>query len=72
MSENTDYQDELYPEAVKTVLDSGNTSISNMQRHFKIGYNRAARLIESMEYSKVLTPPNWRGVRKIVGVTADE
>ncbi|WP_145541976.1 DNA translocase FtsK [Yersinia alsatica] len=73
MSENTDdYQDELYPEAVRIVLDSGNTSISKMQRHFRIGYNRAAHLIESMEYNKVLTPPDWRGVRQIVGVTADE
>ncbi|WP_145566182.1 DNA translocase FtsK [Yersinia massiliensis] len=69
MQHNTDdYQDELYTEAVQAVLDSGNTSISYMQRHFKIGYNRAARLIENMEYHKILTRPDWKGVRQIVGI----
>ena len=44
-----DEYDTLFPQAVKLVLDSGQASISMIQRRFRVGYARAARLIDEME-----------------------
>ena len=52
-------QDELYDQAVEAVMASSRPSISLVQRKLRIGYNRAARLIESME-AAVLFPPWMR------------
>lgn len=58
--------DPLYPQAVEIVRDNERSSISHLQRHLKIGYNRAARLIERMEAEGVLSAPNAAGTRTIL------
>lgn len=58
--------DALYDEAVKFVLESRRASISAVQRKLKIGYNRAARMIESMENAGVVTPMNTNGSREVI------
>ena len=59
-------EDALYVDAVKFVRESGRASVSAVQRKFKIGYNRAARLIEAMEMAGVVTPMNTNGSREVV------
>ena len=44
-----DEKDELYIQALKTISESGQASISMLQRRLRIGYNRAARIIDIME-----------------------
>ena len=59
-------QDELFDQAVKFVLETRKTSISSLQRHLRVGYNRAANLIEAMEQAGVLSAPELGGARKIL------
>jgi S-DNA-T family DNA segregation ATPase FtsK/SpoIIIE len=59
--------DELYEEAKEIVLSDRKTSISYLQRKLQIGYNRAARIIEQMEQRGLLSPPNAKGNREIIG-----
>lgn len=58
--------DVLYDEAVKFVLESRRASISAVQRKLKIGYNRAARMIEAMEMAGVVTSMNTNGSREVL------
>ena len=58
--------DELYEEAKEIVLSEQKTSISYLQRRLKIGYNRAATIIEQMEQMGVLSPMNAKGQRDIL------
>jgi S-DNA-T family DNA segregation ATPase FtsK/SpoIIIE len=58
--------DPLYDEAVRFVTESRRASISAVQRKLKIGYNRAARMIESMEMSGVVTSMNTNGSREVL------
>ena len=58
--------DELYEEAKEIVLSEQKTSISYLQRRLKIGYNRAATIIEQMEQMGVLSPVNAKGQRDIL------
>ncbi len=58
--------DALYDEAVAFVLETRRASISFVQRKFKIGYNRAARLIEAMELAGVVSPMQTNGQREVV------
>ncbi|QKG29231.1 DNA segregation ATPase FtsK/SpoIIIE [Campylobacter sp. RM16187] len=58
--------DELYDEAKEIVLSEQKTSISYLQRRLKIGYNRAATIIEQMEQMGVLSPVNAKGQRDIL------
>ena len=58
--------DPLYDEAVAFVLDSRKASISSVQRKLRIGYNRAARLIEAMEAAGVVTAMNTNGSREVL------
>ena len=56
----------LYDRAVQIVTSSRRASISGVQRHLRIGYNRAARLIEQMEQEGVVTPPQHNGQREVI------
>jgi S-DNA-T family DNA segregation ATPase FtsK/SpoIIIE len=58
--------DPLYDEAVRFVTESRRASISAVQRKLKIGYNRAARMIEAMEMAGVVTPMNTNGSREVI------
>jgi len=58
--------DNLYDEAVSFVLDSRKASISAVQRKLRIGYNRAARLIETMEAAGVVSAMNSNGSREVL------
>ena len=58
--------DPLYDEAVAFVLESRKASISSVQRKLRVGYNRAARLIEQMEESGVVSPMSSNGSREIL------
>jgi S-DNA-T family DNA segregation ATPase FtsK/SpoIIIE len=59
-------QDPLYDEAVRIVLESRKASISGVQRRLKIGYNRAARLVESMELAGLVGPLQSNGSREVL------
>ena len=58
--------DELYDEAVEFVCSLGYASASLLQRHFKIGYNRAARLIEMMEKEGIVGPAQGSKPREVL------
>ncbi|PUD99262.1 MAG: cell division protein FtsK [Candidatus Sedimenticola endophacoides] len=58
--------DPLYDEAVQIVTESRRASISGVQRRLKIGYNRAARLIEEMERTGIVTPAGSNGNREVL------
>lgn len=58
--------DALYDQAVQIVLESRKASISYVQRRLKIGYNRAARMIEQMEESGVISAVGGSGVREVL------
>ncbi len=58
--------DPLYDEAVALVLKTRRPSISAVQRHLRIGYNRAARLIETMEQAGLVTPMQNNGNREVI------
>ena len=59
-------QDALYDEAVKIVVSERKPSISYVQRRLKIGYNRAARLIEAMESAGLVGPLQSNGAREVL------
>jgi len=65
-SESDAESDVLYDEAVKIVTESGKASISYVQRRLKIGYNRAARMVEEMEASGVVTAMQSNGQRQVL------
>ncbi|MBY6106151.1 DNA translocase FtsK 4TM domain-containing protein [Ferrimonas balearica] len=65
-AENGEDADPLYDEAVAFVLESRRASISSVQRKLKIGYNRAARLVEQMEQSGLVSPPGHNGNRDVL------
>ena len=58
--------DELYDEAVNFVIESRRASISAVQRKLRIGYNRAARLIEAMEEAGLVSEMNTNGTREVL------
>lgn len=58
--------DPLYDKAVEVVLKNQKASISLVQRHLAIGYNKAANLLESMEKAGLVSPMNARGQREIL------
>ena len=63
---NGKQEDELLPEAVKIVLDSGQASISMIQRRLRVGYARAARLIDIMEQMKIVSGFDGSKPRKLL------
>ncbi len=58
--------DELYDEAVAIVTETRRASISGLQRRLKVGYNRAARLVETMETTGVVGPMQSNGSREVI------
>lgn len=58
--------DALYDQAVQVVLQTRRPSISLVQRHLRIGYNRAARLIEQMEKAGLVSPMQSNGNREVL------
>jgi S-DNA-T family DNA segregation ATPase FtsK/SpoIIIE len=58
--------DPLYDQAVAHVIESRRASVSGVQRKFRIGYNRAARLVEQMEMSGVVSGPGHNGNREVM------
>lgn len=61
-----DGPDPLYESATQLVMNSGKASISLIQRHLQIGYNRAARMLEQMEVDGLVSPMQGDGSRKIL------
>lgn len=59
-------QDELFEEAKRVILEDGKTSISYVQRRLKIGYNRAANIIEQLSQMGILSEPDSKGQREIL------
>ena len=59
-------QDALYDQAVQVVMDTRKASISGVQRRLKIGYNRAARIVEAMETAGLVGPLQSNGTREIL------
>jgi S-DNA-T family DNA segregation ATPase FtsK/SpoIIIE len=65
-------QDPLYDEAVRIVTSERKPSISYVQRRLKIGYNRAARLLEGMEQAGIVGPLQPNGSRDVIAASAPE
>ncbi|MHB1315223.1 MAG: FtsK/SpoIIIE family DNA translocase [Christensenellales bacterium] len=67
----TEGQDELFPRAVEIVLDSGQASISMIQRRLRVGYARAARLIDEMEQQNIVSGFEGSKPRDVLITRAD-
>ena len=65
-------KDPMYDQAVEVVLKNRKASISLVQRHLKIGYNRAARLVEDMEKAGLVSSMSTNGQRDILVPNRDE
>ena len=63
---NNNEQDEIYDQAVALIARERRASTSFIQRHFKIGYNRAATIIEKMEENNVVSKPGRAGKREVL------
>ena len=63
---NDVYRDELLERAVNLVMESGQASVSMLQRRFRIGYTRAARLVDTMEDLKIVGPSMGSKAREIL------
>jgi len=63
---STTSEDELYPEAVQLVVEMQTASVSMLQRRFRIGYNRAARLIDEMEANNIVGPHEGSKPRSVL------
>jgi S-DNA-T family DNA segregation ATPase FtsK/SpoIIIE len=61
-------QDEMYDEAVRIVIESNQASISMIQRRLRIGYNRAARMVEQMEREGLVLPADGARPREVRGL----
>lgn len=63
---NEEVDDELYEDAVQLVAEMQTASVSMLQRRFRIGYNRAARLIDAMELRGIVGPYEGSKPRKVL------
>ncbi len=66
LSVNGEDRDTMFDDAVKFIADSGKASATNLQRHFKIGYARAARLLDELEGAGIVGPVNGAKPRAIL------
>ncbi|WP_018922494.1 FtsK/SpoIIIE family DNA translocase [Salsuginibacillus kocurii] len=64
--ETKDVEDELYPEAVEFIVNKQSASVSMLQRRFRIGYTRAARLVDEMEARGVVGPYEGKKPRDVL------
>ena len=64
--EKLEATDELYDDAVSLVLDQRTASVSMLQRRFRIGYSRAARIVDQMEARGVVGPPEGSKPRQVL------
>ena len=62
---------QLFDEAVELICREGKASTSFIQRHLRIGYNRAARIIERMEAEGIVSPANHVGKREVLARDID-
>lgn len=67
-----DGDDDLYKDAVRVVVDSGKASASLLQRRLRVGYARAARLIETMEEQGIIGPADGARPREVLITSFDE
>ena len=65
-SKDDQYDDPLYNEIVDFVIKSGKTSASLLQRKYRLGYNRAARMIDLLEERGIVGPPNGSKPREVL------
>jgi S-DNA-T family DNA segregation ATPase FtsK/SpoIIIE len=63
--------DEMYDDAVRLVMEMGQASISMVQRRLRVGYNRAARMIERMEQDGIVGPSDGVKPREVLGPKGD-
>ena len=68
---NRDLEDELLPDAIELVVQSQQASVSMLQRRFRIGYNRAARIIDMMEDRQIIGPADGSRPRQVLITEAD-
>ncbi len=66
-----DYDDELFPQAAVAVVSAGNASVSMLQRHFKIGYARAGRLVDMLEQAGIIGPHLGSKSREVLASEED-
>ena len=69
---NSDGDDDLYRDAVQVVIDSGKASASLLQRRLRVGYARAARLVENMEEQGIIGPADGARPREVLVGSFDE
>ena len=65
-------KDELYDQAVEMVMQARRVSVSSVQRRFKIGYNRAARIVDSMQAAGVVSSMESNGTREVLVPPRDQ
>ena len=68
---NRDLEDELLPDAIELVVQAQQASVSMLQRRFRIGYNRAARMIDMMEDRQIVGPSDGSRPRQVLITEAD-
>ena len=66
MKQKEDYEDPLYNEIVEFVVETQKASASLLQRRFKLGYNRAARIVDLLEERGIIGPPNGSKPREVL------
>ena len=66
VQESMDDSDDLLPEAIDLVVRSGQASVSMLQRRFRIGYNRAARIVDMMEARGIIGPQDGSRPRQVL------
>ena len=65
------FEDELLEESVRLVLETGQASVSLLQRKFRIGYTRAARLVDMMQEMQIVSAANGSKPRDVI-MTSDQ